>query len=233
MSAGIPSNRAEVRRVLADGAGGPVHVPMLERHAAHLEQLPPGRSARDPEALARSLRTAQKLYSLVALTVGDGGEALSLAVRAAGPESGAALVTPPFSVEIEAMCRLRTVLSERAALVVTLPAPGRLARDGRVAPDVASRVLLDIIRAVGEHEPDAFILTGHDEDPDPVHDSLGSFYGAAVLRVGSRTTPGVDAWADLEPPTQPLDGAFLITTPAEIRPDIDPATVRVGLAASR
>jgi hypothetical protein len=233
MASGTPSKRAEVRRVLAEGAGGPVLAPMLERHAARLEQLPPGRPARDPEALARALRAAQQLYSLAALTVGDGGDALTLAVRTAGPESRAALVTPPFSVEIDAMCRLRMVLSANAALIVTLPAPGRLARDAGVAPDVASRVLCDVIRAVGEHEPDAFILTGHDEEPDPVHDALGSFYGAGVFRVGSRTTPGVGVWADLEPPAEPLGDAFLITTPGEIRPDVDPATVRVGLAAGR
>jgi hypothetical protein len=231
MTAGIARNRGDVRRILGEQSGGLVMAPMLERHAARLEQLAPGQTSRDAESLARALRGAQQLYGLAVLTVGDGGDSLVRAIRVVGSDPQAALAAPAFAVALDAMGRLRKVLADRAALVVTLPAAGRLVRECGLSRDGASAVLVEAIRACGDREPDAFILTGHDDEPDPVHDTLGSFYGAPVIRVGERPTGLVDVWPDFDPPADLLPEAFLVTTPTEITAGIDPSAIHSALAA--
>jgi hypothetical protein len=227
-------DRPAFRKLLADRAAEvPATVPMLERHAARLEQLAPGSAARDAEALARAMRAVHQLYRLTAVTVGDGGDALVDAARG-GPGSADpahVLSAPAFAVPLDCFGRLRTVLREHAAIVVVLPAAARLVNEADMTPGAASALLIEAIRAFGAHEPDAFILTGHDDEPDPAHDALGAFYGAPVLRIGTWTSPGIAVRPDLQAGPAEPERPYLIATPAEMRPELDPVEVRARLTA--
>ncbi|HEX4107949.1 MAG TPA: hypothetical protein VHX88_07430 [Solirubrobacteraceae bacterium] len=227
-------DRAAFRATLAERhADAPIVVAMLERHAARLEQLPLAVTQRDPEALARALRSVQRLYRLAALTVGDGGHALLRAVRscADADDAAGALSATDLAAPLDGFERLRAVLREQVALVVVLPAVARLVGEAGMPQTAASALLIETIRTFGAREPDAFILTGHDGEPDPTHDTLGDFFGAPVLRVGPWASPGVALRTDLEPSAHEPEHPYLIATPTEVRADLAPADITSRLAA--
>jgi hypothetical protein len=221
-------------------------IAMMERHACRLEQVRwPART--DAEALSRALRSAQRLYDLPAVTVGDGGDLLIDAAKAAaGPvvggvgDAGQVLAVPAVAVAQDAFSRLRTVLGGRAGVVVVLPAPARLTAEAGLPAPAAEALLLAALHAFGAAEPDAFVLTGGPAGPPdqaaPVHDAVAAFYGAALLRVGTGpgapVTAGVAVRRDLDP-GDGYAGEFAVVTPAEMEPGLTPAEVRTRLAAAQ
>ena len=97
-------SRARFRKALQSrDAADPAVAPLVEAHAARLEQLD-DRWPLDPEAQARMLRAAQALYGLDAVTIGAGGQ---LAAR--------------VEIARDVCRRLRPVLGERAAIALVLP----------------------------------------------------------------------------------------------------------------
>jgi len=217
-------------RTALGGMGARVVVAMLERHSARLEQLPQGLIGRDPEALSRALRAAQRLYELPAVTVGDGGDVL---VRAARLASGGApeevLATPVLAVARDAFCRLRAVLRDRAGVVVVLPDPTRLSAEADLPSPAAAAILTAAVRSFGELEPDGVILVGRDQAPNPVHDVLAEFYGMPLIRAGAWVTPRVCLWPDLIRPAGETETPPVVVTPAELSPELQPSEVRSRL----
>lgn len=226
-------DRQELRSTLSNAAGPRAVIAMVERHACRLEQVPQQAARTDPEALARALRSAQGLYGLAAVTVGDGGELLTRAARAshAAADRGGVLASAEVAVAREVFRRLRAVLRGRAGIVVVLPAASRLGAQVGLDSGTSAGLLAEAMRGFGEDEPDAFVLTGHDGDPDPVHDTLAAHYGAALIRVGEWTTPGVAVRPDLAP-GDAYGEEFLVITPGEVEPRLEPADVRSRLAAA-
>jgi hypothetical protein len=214
-----------------DRTGQRAVLPMLERHAARLEQLPAGATERDAGALFRALCAAQRLYALSAVTIGDGGNTMLRAARRHGVDATVEILhTPALQVVRDALLRLRAVLGQQAAVVVVLPSVSRLVTEGGMRCDMASTSLLEAIRWFGETEPDGFVLTGHDHEADGAHDVLADFYGALMIRVGAVTTPNVAVWPDLLAPHDTGGRECLVTTPGEITPELTPADVNARLA---
>ncbi len=208
-------------------------IAMLERHACRLEQLPvPTRANAEP--LARALRAAQRLYSLAAVTVGDGGDLLVDAARQAGPGAypDQVLAAPTVAVAQDVFGRLKTALGGRAGVVVVMPAPARLAAEAGLAPAAAVALLLGALHAFGAAEPDAFVLTGDDPGLSPACDAVAAFYGAVLIKAGEPPTPGVAVRADLAP-GDGYAAEFCVVTPAEIDPALTPAEVRSRIAAAQ
>jgi hypothetical protein len=192
-------SRARLRNALQSRVtADPAVVPLLEGHAARLEQLADDRWPLEAEAQARMLRGAQALYGLDAVTIGCGprGERVEIAR--------------------EVIRRLRPVLGERAGIAVVLPA----------AP---AEVRADIVRALGAEEPDLFLLLG-DDPIDPSVESLGDFFGAALLPIGHGAAAGLVALApDDFLFADPLPGSWLYTTTTEIDAAADPHAVRSAI----
>lgn len=250
-------SRARLRRALETrAAGDPAVVPLVEAHAAKLEQLPEARWLADAEAHARMLRAVQGLYALDAVTIGGGGllaaAACALAVspslgplgahaaaragRAlpARPDPAAVAGAAPIAAAKDVLGRLRPTLGERAGIAVVLADPGRLARQLGAPGDVgfAGEILGEIVRAIGPDEPDLFLLVGDDDVLDPAIESSAEFFGVALVACGPASPAGV---AVLDPETlgPAPEGAWLCTTAAEIPAAADPQSLRAVIAALR
>jgi hypothetical protein len=231
-------------------------VPLIESHAARLEQLPPERWPVDAEAQARMHRGVQALYGNDAVTVGGGGwlaatacwlaamPALGIsgareAARAgreltARPPPPAVAETAAVEVAQDVIRRLRPVLAERSGIALVLPDATRLASQlGR--PDDAAwagEVLSELLRAVGAQEIDLFLFAG-DDPPDATLESLADFFGAALVSVGRSAPPGVVALAPNDFPLADSAGGRLYTTTAEIDPGTDPHALRSAIERLR
>ena len=251
-------SRERLRNALAGPTPeAPAIVPLIEAHAARLEQLHDDRWPADPEAQARMFRAAQALYDLDAVTVGGSGifvaTACWLAVTPAMGTVGARAAvirrqtlprtpppadvagTPAITLARDVVGRLRPVLGERSGLAVVLPDAARLATLLGRGEDRAwaAEVSTEVVRALGEDEPDLFLLTG-DDPLDPTLESLGDFFGVPILPIGASAPPGLVALA----PEALLEGSesprgWLYTTRSEVEPGTDPGALRAALARLR
>ena len=117
-------------------------IPRIQRHAAAIEQIPAIAVWADPEAIARSLRNIQNLYSLDAVTLGD-SSTISVGCRQAStpglgplealvqneeqtpllelPSPESVVTSPVLNVYLEACQRIQTVLGERAGIAIVVP----------------------------------------------------------------------------------------------------------------
>jgi hypothetical protein len=231
-------------------------MPLIEAHAARLEQVSDERWLADAEAQARMLRAAQALYALDGVTIGAGGllaaascwlaaspglgvgsaYVAAKARRALGRQADPPAVAAAASVALasDVLRRVRAVVGDRAAIGHVLPDAGRLAADvGKPAErSWATDVLMELIRALGADEPEVFLLVGDDELA-PTLESLAEFFGAALIPLGPARPAGVI----VQPPadllaTDPPPG-WLYTTSAEVDPAADPRAVRAALERLR
>lgn len=250
--------RARLRRAIASrSAADAAIVPLIEAHAARLEQLAEDRWPADAEAQARMLRAAQALYDVDAVTVGGGGlvaaaaswlaqapaltpgEAVARA-RASRPLSGTPLPASVADTRIvdiarDVIGRLRAVLAERAGITVVLPDPSRLAAQLGKPEDVgwAGEVLSEILRALGPAEPDLVFLSGDDDRLDPALESLAEFFGATLVPLGRDAPKGVVILAATEALRIEGERGWLYTTREEIPPETDPSRLRAAIARLR
>jgi hypothetical protein len=233
-----------------------VVMPLIETHAARLEQLEDARWPADAEAQARMLRAAQALYGLDGVTIGGGGFLAAascwlatspgldvggayLAAKArrplgAKPDPPAVAEAASIALASDVLRRVRAVVGERAAIGYVLPDAARLAAEvGRPAERVwATDVLMELIRALGAGEPEVFLLLGDDELASTL-ETLAEFFGAALIPLGPARPAGVivQSPADLLS-ADPAEG-WMYTTTAEIDPAADPQAVRAALERLR
>jgi hypothetical protein len=247
-------SRGRLRRALAtrstkDGA----LVPLVEAHAARLEQLPEDRWLADAEAQARMLRAVQALYGLDAVTIGGSGLLASTACwLARAPALGVArardsartgrpldsrsqpqVVAEAASIALarDVLARLKPVLGERAGVAVVLPDPARLARQLGVPREIAwaTDVVAELVRSIGPDEPDLFLLLGDDDHVEPTLETLAEFFGAALVPLGAAAPAGVvtleveNLLAECEPPA-----GWLYATATEIPEGADPGAMRAA-----
>jgi hypothetical protein len=205
-AAGANLSRARLKRALAArDASAPAIVPLVEAHAARLEQLAESRWRLEAEAQARMHRSAQALYGLDAVTVAAGGW----------------LDSESSAIACDVVRRLRPVLGERAGIAVVLPAKPLDA-------------LTEIIQTIGGDEPELLFVRSDASDVDPTLESLAEFYGAALVAIGARPTEGVVALPANEFATaaEPPRG-WLYTTRSELDPAADPQKIRAAIAELR
>jgi hypothetical protein len=234
-------------------------VPLLERHAARLEQVTDERRLIDAEAQARLHRNAQRLYDLDAVALGAEGTLPAIASwLAASPGLGltkardavltrtrlASLPQPASVAEAsnlvvvrDAMRRLRPVLAERAGIAIVLPDASGLAAQLGVpqATDWASDVLIEVIRFLGTEEPDLLLLLGTEPVVDGTIESLAEFFGMALVPIGAAAPADVVIlsaanFCALDAScTVPI--GWLYTTGSELDPASDPQRVKsvIGL----
>jgi hypothetical protein len=232
-----------------------VVMPLIEAHAARLEQLDE-RWPADPEAQARMLRTAQALYGLDGLTIGGGGllaaasywlatsawlgvggaYVAAKARRALGAQPDPPAVAEAASVALasDVLRRVRAVVGDRAAIGYVLPDAARLAAEvGEPAQRAwATDVLMELIRALGADEPEAFFLVGDDELA-PTLENLVEFFGAALIPLGPARPAGVIVQSPADLLSADPPAGWLYTTSAEIEPAADPRAVRAAFEQLR
>ena len=196
---------ARAARGANDPTIAPAIVPLIEAHAARLEQLTGVGWRKDAEAQARMHRAVQALYGVDAVTIAAGGWL--------DRESA------PLAADV--VRRLRPVLGTRAGIAIVLP-------------DAPSDALAEIVQILGAEEPDAFFQRVDADALDPAAESLAEFYGATLLAIGHSPSAGVVALpaAELVPSTESPRGA-LYTTRAEIDALADPQRVRAAIAVLR
>lgn len=199
-------SRTRLRKALAAReASAPAIVPLVEAHAARLEQLAEARWRSEAEAQARMHRSVQALYGLDAVTIAAGGW----------------LDAKTCAVACDVVRRLRPVLGERAGIAVVLP-------------NAPAEALTEIIQTIGADEPDVLFVRPGAADVDPTLESLAEFYGAALVAIAAAGTEGVVAFdaADFVSIADPPRG-WLYTTKSELDPDADPRQVRAAIGALR
>ncbi len=233
-----------------------VVMPLIEAHAARLEQLGDDRWPGDAEAQARMLRAAQGLYGLDGVTIGGGGllaavscwlaaspglgiggaHAAAKARRELGskPDPPAVAEAASIALASDVLRRVRAVVGDRAAIGYVLPDAARLATEvGKPAEQAwATDVLMELIRALGANEPEVFLLLS-DEELAPTLESLAEFFGAALIPLGPARPAGVIAQSPAELLSADPPAGWLYTTTSEIDPAADPQTVRAALERLR
>ncbi|MDQ1497195.1 MAG: hypothetical protein QOI86_535 [Actinomycetota bacterium] len=237
------------RREPAEPGDGAV-VPLVQVHAARLEQMAETLIHIDPEALARALRNAQALYGYDAVTLGASGSAVAaachIAVGAAAPVTGLRLAAQPVAMphlptpeEVvaaptlgvlrEALRRLRPVLGPRAGTAVVLPTPARLAEQTGAPLDWAVGVLMEVVRFFGTEEPDLFLAVGPgSRSPLP---AIAEFFGSAWVEAASTAGVVIVSGASLGVgAVEAIPPGWLFTTDDEIPAGADPRGVAEGLA---
>ena len=184
-------------------------MPLLERHAARLEQVTDEQRLVDAEAQARLHRNAQRLYDLDAVALGAEGTLPAIAswlaasagfdpTKARGavltgtrlsslPQPASVAEASNLVVVRDAMRRLRPVLGERAGIAIVLPDALGLAAQLGVpqATDWASDMLVEVIRFLGTEEPDLLLLLGTEPAVDGTIESLAEFFGMALVPIGA------------------------------------------------
>jgi hypothetical protein len=233
-----------------------VVMPLIEAHAARLEQVSDDRWPADAEAQARMLRAAQALYGLDGVTIGGGGLLAAAACwlaaspglgvggahvaaktrRALGakPEPPAVAEAASVALASDVLRRVRSVVGARAAIGYVLPDPARLAAEvGKPAERAwAADVLVELVRALGAGEPEFFLLLG-DEETLPALESLAEFFGAALIPLGPARPAGVIVQSPADLLSTDPPAGWLYTTAAEIDPAADPQAVRAALERLR
>ena len=200
-------SRARLRKALTSrDPADPAVVPLIEAHAARLEQIPAERWRVDAEAQARMLRSTQALYGLDAVTIGGGGR----------------LDAKTAALAADVVRRLRPVLGERAGIAVVLPG---------AAP---SEALTEMMQTIGGEEPDLFLLHGEVAEVDATLEGLAEFYGATLVALGPAAPAGVVAlspshFTTIAEPSK----AWLYTTTGELDAAADPEAVRAAITRLR
>jgi hypothetical protein len=238
-------------------------VPLLERHAARLEQLSDAHWLGDAEAQARLHRNAQRLYDVDAVAIGAEGLIPAIASwitaspgLAAIKARDAVLAGTPLpsllqpasvaeasniAIVRDAIRRLRTVIAERAGIAIVLPDAAALAEQLGVpqATDWAGDVLTEVIRSLGAEEPDLLLLLGTEPIVDGTIESLAEFFGIAALSIGAAAPAGavILSAADFSAldENRELPAGWIYTTASEIEPASDPQRVKsaIGLLRTR
>lgn len=256
------SRQRFLEALLARG-GGVAVAPLIQEHAARVEALSPQRLLMDPEALARALRQAQRLYAHDAVTVGGDGAWLAIAtwIAAAGidtmtarenvtqtrrleadlPVAEAILRTEPSSTMVEAVRRLRPVLGERAGVALVLPSAGRLRRllaldDARTS--FADDTVMAALHALGPLELDGLLVTCDTTSEADALQPVAAFYGTALVALPAASAPA-DGVCVLSA-DRPAEWAGrqdarhrLYTTCAEVPTEVDSGTLRDAIRALR
>jgi hypothetical protein len=232
-------SRLRLRNALSSrDARAPAAVaPLIEAHAARLEQLADDRWPTDPEAQARMLRSVQALYGLDAVAVGAAGLVNAVReCRSAGASAEPASVCETASLALvrEVIRRLRPVLGERAGIAVVLPDASRLAAllGNAGETEWAAAVLAELLRALGPEEPEVILLCG-DDPADPILETIAEFFGTALLPTGRSAPAGLVAAMPEAFVRGGLKPGWLYTTTAEIDPAADPASVRAAIERLR
>jgi hypothetical protein len=236
-------------------------VPLIEQHAARLEQITDERRLIDAEAQARMHRNAQRLYDLDAVAIGGEGMLPAIAaLMAASPglavakarnevlaRTRIASLPPPTSVAEalnllvarDAIRRLRPVLGERAGIAIVLPDASVLAAQlgGPEATDWASEVLVEVIRFFGAEEPDALLLLGTEPVVDGTIESLTEFFGMALVPIGPAAPAGVVILSAADfcalDASSAVPTGWLYTTDAELDLASDPQRVKSAITLLR
>jgi hypothetical protein len=257
-------SRARLRRALSarDHAEAAI-VPLLERHAARLEQLSDAQWLSDAEAQSRLHRNAQRLYDLDAVALGADGmlpaiaswiaaspglaaikardAALARTPLAPLPQPASVAEASNLAMVRDAIRRLRPVLAERAGIAIVLPdAPSLAAQLGvPQATDWASDVLVEVIRFLGAEEPDLLLLLGTEPVIDGTIESLAEFFGMALLPIGAAAPAGVVILSAADfcalDASCAVPAGWLYTTESELDPASDPQRVKsvIGLLRER
>ncbi len=257
-------SRTRLRRALsARDHADPAIVPLVERHAARLEQLSDAHWLGDAEAQARLHRNAQRLYDVDAVALGAEGTLPAVACWMAASAglsvtkareavlAGTPLPSLPQPASIadasnlaivrDAIRRLRTVLAERAGIAIVLPDAAALAQQLGVpqATDWAGDVLTEVIRSLGVEEPDLLLLLGTEPTVDGTIESLAEFFGIAAVSIGAAAPAGavILSAADFSAldENRELSAGWFYTTASEIEPASDPQRVKsaIGLLRTR
>ena len=181
-------------------------VPRIQHHAAAIEQISDFAVWTDPEAVARSLRNAQSLYSLDAVTLGDGRKVAVGCRQASSPglgplealiqnTEGTTLVelpspetvvhTPVLSVYLEACKRMKSVLDDRAGVAIVVPDDQALQDELALQKqsEWVQEVLIHVIRAFGPLEPDLFMFVGTAREIPTRVRPIINYFGAAIVHV--------------------------------------------------
>ncbi len=238
-------------------------VPLIEQHAARLEQITDERRLIDAEAQARMHRNAQRLYDLDAVAIG--AEAMLPAIAAwmaaslgfavtkardsvlartrlaSLPQPTSVAEAPNLLVARDAIRRLRPVLAERAGIAIVLPDASALAAQLCVpdATDWASEVLIEVIRFFGAEEPDALLLLGTEPVVDGTIENLAEFFGVALVPIGPAAPAGAVILSAADfcalDASREIPAGWLYTTDAELDPASDPQRVKsaIGLLRTR
>jgi len=229
-------------------------VPLLERHAARLEQLSDARWLSDAEAQARLHRNAQRLYDLDAVAIGAQGlvpaiaswmaaspglaavkarDAVLARTRlASSPEPASVAEASNLAIVRDAIRRLKPVLAERAGIAIVLPDAPTLAAQLGVpqATDWASNALVEVIRFLGAEEPDLLLLSATEPTVDATIESLAEFFGIALVPIGAAAPEGVVILSAADfcalDESSAIPRGRLYTTDGEIDPASDPQRVR-------
>ena len=221
-------------------------VPRIQRHAAAIEQISDFAVWTDPEAVARSLRNAQNLYGLDAVTLGDGCQVAVGCRQASSPGLGpldaltqnsegtplvelpspeAVVNTPVLDVYLEACKRLKTVLDDRAGVAIVFPDDQVLQNELALQdqPGWVQEVLIHVIRAFGPLEPDLFMFVGTAREIPARVRPIINYFGAAIVHVSPNCLePGVRCLGNETLnglPANPIDEIehpWLVTTREEV-----------------
>ncbi len=257
-------SRARLRRASPSrDHAEPAIVPLLERHAARLEQVTDEQRLSDAEAQARLHRNAQRLYDLDAVALGAEGTLPAIASwLAASPEFGltnargavlartrlASLPEPASLAEAsnlvvvrDAMRRLRPVLAERAGIAIVLPDALSLAAQLGVpqATDWANDALIEVIRFLGAEEPDLLLLLGTEPAVDGRIESLAEFFGMTLVPIGAAAPADVVILSAADfcafDASCAMPTGWLYTTGSELDPGSDPQRIKsvIGLLRAR
>lgn len=242
--------RERLRRALERLDGREViALPLIERHAARLEQVSAAQWTTQAQVQMQMHRCAQRLYDLDAVTIGGSTALLAAACWSASgreapeawqragsaeriedlPDSGVIATSAVIECARDATRRLRAVLLASAGIVAVLPTARRLVEQvGRPdALDWAEEALAATTRALGPDEFDAIAFVGEDEELDPSLVGQLEFFGTPALLIGS----GAAGWTRVAalPDWAPKDGAWLFATPAEVAEGTAPAEVRKAI----
>jgi hypothetical protein len=250
-------SRPRLMRALAGRGDVPAVAPLLQAHAARLEQVPAAAVLENAELLARSQRNAQALHSTDAIMLGDRSwlacaawlcseRSLSVsAARRAVEERRWLQGRPPAEdlgksevahVVLDALTRLRPVVGERAGLGVVIPDASLLCR--QLAIDDASwaaDAVLSVVREIGQVEPDLISLVGDVHEPPTELRAVAQFFGTELVHVCAvpQCTPGIVILDPDDPArwgSQQQPGTWLYTTAVDVNPDASPGSVTAAVA---
>ncbi|HLU56083.1 MAG TPA: hypothetical protein VKZ81_11530 [Pseudonocardia sp.] len=216
-------------------------------HAAALEQLPEAAALGDPDAAARALTAAVKLYDLD-VVVAAPVEAVAWAVRGAGmpgapvaaaaadhrarrplsaPPDVDAVATAPATGFLEGLvARLRTLTASGVHTAVAVPTAASLAASlgPAVGEEWADDAVGAVLRAVGAAEPDVVLRVG-DGDRAGVVPGLCGFFDLALVEVLPGESGPVSGPTGEEFVAGSPAAGRLVTTTTELPATADPKEV--------